>query len=156
MKALVIVASHRASIGIYEDRSGPVLVEGLRALGLEVGDAQVVDDGEPLGAALRSGISAGYQFILTSGGTGLTPTDLTPEVTLPLLTRPIPGIAEALRLYGINHGVTNAALSRGLAGLAGSTLIINIAGSPGAARDALEVLATFLPHALAQIGGGDH
>ena len=156
MNGLVIVASHRASTGVYEDRSGPLLVEGLRALGLKVDAAQVVDDGEPLGAALRSGILAGYRLIITSGGTGLTPTDLTPEVTLPLLTRTIPGIAEALRLYGINHGVANAALSRGVAGLAGSTLVINIAGSPGAARDSLVVLATFLPHALAQIGGSDH
>ena len=156
MKALVIVASHRASIGAYEDHSGPILVDGLRALGLEIEGAQVVDDGDPLAAALRAAIAADYQLIITSGGTGLTPTDLTPEITLPLLTRPIPGIAEALRLYGTNHGVTNAALSRGVAGLAGSKLIINIAGSPGAARDSLIVLATFLPHALAQIAGGDH
>ena len=156
MKALVIVSSHRASTGVYEDRSGPILVDGLRTLGFEVSDAQVVDDGEPLAAALKAAISADYQLIITSGGTGLTPTDLTPEITLPLLTRPIPGIAEALRLYGINHGVANAALSRGLAGLAGSKLVVNIAGSPGAARDSLIVLAPFLPHALAQIAGGDH
>jgi molybdenum cofactor synthesis domain-containing protein len=156
MKALIIVSSHRASTGVYEDRSGPILVEGLRTLGLEVGSAQVVDDGEPLALALRAGIAANYQLIITSGGTGLTPTDQTPELTLPLLTRPIPGIAEAIRLYGINHDVKNAALSRGVAGLAGSTLVINIAGSPGAARDALVVLATFLPHALAQIPGADH
>jgi molybdenum cofactor synthesis domain-containing protein len=156
MKALVIVSSHRASTGVYEDRSGPILVEGLRTLGLEVARAQVVDDGEPLALALRAGIAANYQLIITSGGTGLTPTDRTPELTLPLLTRPIPGIAEAIRLYGINHDVKNAALSRGVAGLAGSTLVINIAGSPGAARDALVVLATFLPHALAQIPGADH
>jgi molybdenum cofactor synthesis domain-containing protein len=156
MKALVIVSSHRASTGIYEDRSGPIMVDGLRALGLEVEDAQVVDDGEPLGAALRAGIAANYQLIVTAGGTGLTPTDRTPELTTPLLTRPIPGIAEALRLYGINHDIKNASLSRGVAGLVGTTLIINVAGSPGAARDALAVFATFLPHALAQISGGDH
>jgi molybdenum cofactor synthesis domain-containing protein len=156
MKALVIVSSHRASTGVYEDRSGPILVAGLQALGLEVGDAQVVDDGEPLAVALRAGIAANYQLIVTAGGTGLTPTDRTPELTLPLLTRPIPGIAEALRLYGINHDVKNAALSRGVAGLAGSTLVINIAGSPGAARDALAVFETFLLHALAQIPGGGH
>jgi molybdenum cofactor synthesis domain-containing protein len=156
MKALVIVSSHRASTGVYEDRSGPILVAGLQALGLAVGDAQVVDDGEPLAVALRAGIAANYQLIVTAGGTGLTPTDRTPELTQPLLTRPIPGIAEALRLYGLNHGVKNAALSRGVAGLAGSTLVINIAGSPGAARDAIAVFETFLPHALAQIPGGDH
>lgn len=156
MKALVVVASRRASTGVYEDRSGPILADGLRALGLEVGEIQVVDDGEPVARALRSGIDAGFSLIVTSGGTGLTPTDLTPEMTTPFLTRPIPGIAEAIRLYGTNQGVTNAALSRGVAGLAGSTLIINIAGSPGAARDALAVFGTFLPHALAQVSGGDH
>ena len=156
MKAKVIVASHRASNGIYADRSGPILVEGLRALDLEIESAQVVDDGDPLSAALRLAIDSDYQLIITCGGTGLSPTDLTPEITVPLLTRPIPGISEALRLYGINHGIANAALSRGVAGLAGTTLIINIAGSPGAARDALVVLAPLLPHALAQIAGGDH
>jgi molybdenum cofactor synthesis domain-containing protein len=156
IKALVIVSSHRASTGIYEDRSGPILVEGLRKLDFEVGSAQVVDDGEPLALALADAIAAGYQLIITSGGTGLSPTDVTPEITIPLLTRQIPGIAEAIRLYGINHDVKNAALSRGVAGLVGKTLVINIAGSPGAARDALVVLATFLPHALAQISGSDH
>lgn len=156
IKALVIVSSHRASTGVYEDRSGPILVEGLRKFDFEVGSAQVVDDGEPLALALADAIAAGYQLIITSGGTGLSPTDVTPEITIPLLTRQIPGIAEAIRLYGINHDVKNAALSRGVAGLVGKTLVINIAGSPGAARDGLVVLATFLPHALAQISGGDH
>jgi molybdenum cofactor synthesis domain-containing protein len=156
IRALVIVSSHRASTGVYEDRSGPILVEGLRKLDFEVGSAQVVDDGGPLALALADAIAADYQLIITSGGTGLSPTDLTPEITFPLLTRQIPGIAEAIRLYGINHDVKNAALSRGVAGLVGKTLVINIAGSPGAARDALVVLATFLPHALAQISGGDH
>jgi molybdenum cofactor synthesis domain-containing protein len=156
MKAKVIVASHRASNGIYPDRSGPILVEGLRALDFEIEGAQVVDDGGPLAAALRLATESDYQLVITSGGTGLSPTDLTPEMTVPLLTRPVPGISEALRLYGTNHGVANAALSRGVAGLAGATLIINIAGSPGAARDALVVLAPLLPHALAQIAGGDH
>ena len=156
MKAKVIVASHRASNGVYADRSGPILVEGLRALDFEIEAAEVVDDGDPLSAALRLATGSDYQLIITSGGTGLSPTDLTPEMTAPLLTRPIPGISEALRLYGINHDIANAPLSRGVAGLAGSTLIINIAGSPGAARDALVVLAPLLPHALAQIAGGDH
>ncbi len=156
MKAKVIVASHRASNGIYADRSGPLLVEGLRALDFEIEAAEVVDDGGPLSTALRLATESDYQLIITCGGTGLSPTDLTPEMTAPLLTRLIPGISEALRLYGINHDIANAALSRGVAGLAGSTLIINIAGSPGAARDALVVLAPLLPHALAQIAGGDH
>lgn len=156
MKAKVIVASYRASNGIYADRSGPILVDGLRALDFEIEGAEVVDDGGPFSAALRLAAASDYQLIITSGGTGLSPTDLTPEMTMPLLTRPIPGISEALRLYGINHGVTTAALSRGVAGLAGCTLIINIAGSPGAARDALVILAPLLPHALAQIAGGDH
>ncbi len=156
MKAHVIVASRRASTGVYADRSGPILVEGLRALGFEVADAQVVDDGAPLESALRLALAAGYQLILTSGGTGLSPTDQTPELTQALLKKEVPGIAEALRLYAANHGVANAALSRGVAGLSGSTLVINVAGSPGAAHDALAVLTPILPHALGQIAGGDH
>lgn len=156
MKAHVIVASHRASSGVYADRSGPILVEGLRALNFEVADAQVVDDGAPLDNALRMALAADYQLILTSGGTGLSPTDQTPEITQAVLTKEIPGIAEALRSYAANHGVANAALSRGVAGLSGSTLVINVAGSPGAAHDSLAVLSPILPHALGQIAGGDH
>jgi molybdenum cofactor synthesis domain-containing protein len=94
--------------------------------------------------------------VLTTGGTGLTPTDLTPEVTRPLLDREIPGIAEAIRGYGVGQGVPTAALSRGLAGVRGSCLVVNLPGSRGGVKDAMAVLKPLLVHAVEQIVGSDH
>jgi molybdenum cofactor synthesis domain-containing protein len=156
IKALVITASNRAAAGIYEDRGGPVLVEGLRAMGFAVDGPVVVPDGDPVEAALRSAVADGYDVVLTTGGTGLSPTDLTPEATGRVLDRPVAGLAEAIRAYGVAHGVPTAALSRGLAGLGGRTLIVNLPGSPGGCRDGLAVLTEVLPHAVQQIRGGDH
>ncbi len=156
-RALVITASNRAAAGLYPDRSGPVLVQGLRELGLHVDGCRVVPDGEPVGVALREAVAARYDLVLTTGGTGLAPTDRTPEVTAPLLERPVPGVAEALRADGMAKGIATAMLSRGLAGVSGRTMIVNLPGSPGACRDGLAVLAPVLPHLLAQLaGGGDH
>lgn len=155
-RALVLVASTRAAGGVYEDRSGPVLVEGLRALGFAVDGPVVVADGDPVGDALREAVDDGYDVVLTSGGTGLTPTDRTPEVTRPVLDREVPGIAEALRAAGTAKGVPTAMLSRGLAGVAASTLVVNLPGSSGGCRDALEVLGPVLAHAVAQVRGSDH
>ncbi|GAB4063196.1 MogA/MoaB family molybdenum cofactor biosynthesis protein [Angustibacter speluncae] len=152
----MLVASTRAAGGVYEDRSGPVLVEGLRALGFAVDGPVVVVDGDPVGDALREAVDDGYDVVLTSGGTGLTPTDRTPEVTRPVLDREVPGIAEALRAAGTAKGVPTAMLSRGLAGIAASTLVVNLPGSSGGCRDALEVLGPVLAHAVAQVRGSDH
>ena len=137
--AHVITVSTRAAAGVWEDRSGPILVSGLEALGFVVTGPQVVSDGDPVEAALRTAL--GVDLILTTGGTGLTPTDRTPEATSKVIDREVPGIAEAIRAFGVATG---------------STLVINVPGSPGGAKDALTVLGPVLMHAVEQIGGSDH
>ena len=152
----MVVASNRAAAGVYADRGGPVLVAGLRELGFDVDGPQVVPDGEPVAEALASAVAAAYDVVLTTGGTGLTPGDLTPEMTRRVVDREVPGLAEAIRAHGVANGVPTAALSRGLAGLAGRTLVVNLPGSTGGCRDGLTVLAPVLVHAVEQVGGGDH
>jgi molybdenum cofactor synthesis domain-containing protein len=156
MRALAVTVSNRAAAGVYEDRSGPVLAELLRGAGCEVDGPRVVPDGEPVRAVLAEAVDAGYDVVVTTGGTGLTPGDLTPEMTRGVLDREIPGIAEALRATGAAAGVPAAILSRGLAGVAGRTLIVNLPGSTGGVRDGMAVLAPVLSHAVSQINGGDH
>ncbi|WP_229067341.1 molybdenum cofactor biosynthesis protein B [Actinoplanes sp. DH11] len=155
MKARVIVASNRAAAGVYADTSGPRLVAGLRDLGCEVTGPVVVPDGEPVAEALRAAVADGVDVVVTSGGTGVTPTDRTPEATRGLLDFEIPGIAEAIRAHS-RDAVPAAALSRGLAGVAGRTLIVNLPGSTGGAKDGLAVLGPILRHTVDQIRGGDH
>lgn len=152
----VVVASNRAAAGVYEDATGPLLVAFLRELGVAVGEPAVVPDGDPVGAAIAALVADGARVVLTTGGTGLTPTDRTPEATRPLLDRQIPGIAEAIRAAGVAKGVPSAMLSRGLAGLAGTCLVINLPGSRGGVRDAIDVLRPVLEHALDQVLGSDH
>jgi molybdenum cofactor synthesis domain-containing protein len=154
--ALVVTVSTRASAGVYEDRSGPVLVEGLRACGFDVGEPVVVPDGDEVGDALRAAVAAGHAVVLTTGGTGLHPHDHTPEQTRAVLEREVPQLSAAVAAYGVAHGVPTAALSRGLAGTAGRTLIVNLPGSSGGVRDGMAVLAPVLQHAVSQLRGGDH
>ena len=155
-RALVVTASNRAAAGVYADRGGPVLVSGLVGMGFAVDGPLVVPDGDPVERALRDAVAAGYDVVLTTGGTGLTPTDRTPEATRAVLEADVPGIAEAIRSHGLAHGVPTAMLSRGLAGRAGRTLIVNLPGSPGGCKDGLAVLTPVLPHAVQQVRGGDH
>ncbi|THV30085.1 MogA/MoaB family molybdenum cofactor biosynthesis protein [Glycomyces paridis] len=156
ISALVVVASNRAADGVYEDTSGPILVQGFAAAGFGVAGPLVVHDGDEVEQALRDAVDDGFDLVVTSGGTGLTSLDLTPEMTRRVIEREVPGIAEAIRAVGL-AATPFAAISRAVAGVAGSTLIVNVAGSRGAAKDALGVLtAEFVSHAVSQLHDGDH
>ena len=156
LRAAVVVASNRAAAGVYDDTTGPLLVEFLAGLGFDAGVPVVVADGEPVGEAISAAVAAGARVVLTTGGTGLTPTDRTPEVTRPLLDREVPGLAEAIRSAGVAKGVPTAVLSRGLAGIAGQCLVVNLPGSRGGVKDACGVLEPVLVHAVEQVVGSDH
>ena len=153
----MVAVSTRAAAGVYPDRTGPLIVEALAGLGFDVDGPQVVPDGPEIESVLSTAVHDDYDVVITTGGTGLSPNDVTPEHTRAIVRREVPGIAEAIRLAGLTAGVATAALSRGIAGTAGSTLIVNLPGSPGGVKDGMAVLAPLLVHAVEQIhGGGDH
>ncbi len=155
IRALAITISNRASAGVYEDTSGPVLADLLAEAGCAV-DTQVIPDGDAVEQALLDGVASGYRVIVTTGGTGLTPSDRTPEMTRKVIDREVPGIAESIRAAGVAAGIPSAMLSRGLAGLAGEVLIVNLPGSSGGVKDGMQVLTPVLAHAVDQARGGDH
>jgi molybdenum cofactor synthesis domain-containing protein len=154
-RAVVVVASNRAAAGIYPDRTGPVIVDWLCQRGYQTPDPVVVPDGSPVRDAVAVAVAEEVDVVLTTGGTGISPTDRTPEATEPLLDRRLPGLADAIRSAGL-PGVPTAVLSRGLAGVAGRTLVVNLPGSTGGVRDGLGVLDRVLEHALEQLHGTDH
>jgi len=151
-RALVVTASNRAAAGVYEDKGGPLIADGLKRFGFDVDGPQVVPDGDPVEAALRAGTDAGYDVVVTTGGTGLSPTDRTPEATRRVIDFEVPGIAEAIRTFGLQK-VPTAALSRGLAGVAGRTLIVNLPGSPKGARQGIEAIGHLLDAILSSLRG---
>lgn len=153
--ARVIVASNRASAGVFEDKTGPLIMQWLEQRSFDVAEPIVVPDGEPVGQALRSSITEGARLVITTGGTGISPTDRTPEVTAQVLDYEIPGLADAIRAAGL-PAVPTSVLSRGLAGVAANTLVVNLPGSRGGVTDGLSVLDGVLEHALSQLAGGDH
>ncbi len=152
----MIAVSNRAAAGIYSDRSGPIIASALGEAGFSVGEPVVVPDGPPVEEALHDAVAAGCAVIVTSGGTGINPSDQTPEMSRRVIDNELPQLAAAIARYGSDRGVPTAVLSRGIAGTAGTSLIVNLAGSSGAARDGMAVLTPLLDHAIDQLLGGDH
>jgi len=155
-RATVVTASNRAAAGVYADEGGPLIAERLAGWGFHVDGPWVVPDGPPVGDALRAAVAAGADLVVTTGGTGISPTDATPEQTRTVLDYEVPGLAEAIRSRGASAGVPTAVLSRGLAGVAGRTLVVNLPGSTGGVRDGLAVLEAVVLHAVDQLRGNDH
>lgn len=153
MKAVVLTVSDRVSAGERADASGPLAAELLEPAGFTVTTDLVADDAAAIAKAIRAAVDSGVDLVITTGGTGLGPRDVTPEATAEVVDRPAPGIAELIRAAG---SVPTAALSRGIAGVAGRALVVNLAGSTGAVRDGIGALVPLLPHAVDQLGGGDH
>ncbi len=152
-----IAVSDRASAGTYPDRGGPLLAGLLADLGFAVGDVVLVpDDSDAIVGALRTAVADGVDLVVTTGGTGFSPRDNTPEATRQVLERDAAGLVETLRAADRDR-VPTSVLSRGVAGTAGRSIVVNLPGSTGGVRDGVRVLAPVIGHAVAQVrGGGDH
>lgn len=157
-RAVVITVSDRSARGERPDASGPRAVALLAEDGIPASSNIVPDGAESVTHAIEAAIASGARLVITSGGTGVSPRDLTPEGTRAVLVRELPGIAEALRSDGARHNPM-AVLSRGLAGIAGDpphTIVVNLPGSVSAVEQGLSVLLPLVPHILDQLGGVDH
>lgn len=158
IRAAVIIVSDRSAAGTRADVSGPIAVAALRAAGFDCAEAIVVRDGaDSVAAALQSSLADGAHLVVTSGGTGVGPRDLTPEGTRGVITREVPGIAEELRRIGAAEKPAGM-LSRGIAGVVDplGALVVNLPGSPAAVASGMPVILSVATHVLQQLGGGDH
>lgn len=156
MKVGVITCSNRSASGDRPDDSGALAAQLLAEAGHDVvGTAIVPDDIARIRAAVRAALELGAQLVVTTGGTGLTPTDVTPEAVGPMLEREIPGIAETMRAAS-RVRVPTSILSRGVAGTIGRAVVVTMPGSPGGVRDGMDVVLPIIDHLLDQISGGDH
>src|SRR5690606_36258649 len=156
LAAAVITVSDRSARGERADASGAIAVAAVRAAGFDCDDAVIIPDGaDPVETALRETLQRGIRLIITTGGTGISPRDRTPEGTAPVLTRPLPGIAEARRRRATAER-PGGMLSRGLAGITGNALIVNLPGSTAAVESGMRLVLEVARHALGQIEGEDH
>lgn len=157
-RAAVLTVSDRSASGQREDESGPVAVAALREAGFACDDAVIIPDGaDSVERALAAFIEAGVQLVVTTGGTGVGPRDATPEGTLRVVTRSVPGVAEELRRRGAAEKPAGM-LSRGIAGVVDphGAFVVNLPGSPGAVASAMPVVLSIARHVIDQLSGGDH
>lgn len=154
--AVVVTVSDRSAAGARADAAGPRAVDALRAAGWRCDDARIVPDGEgPVSTAIRQALADGARLIVTTGGTGVGPRDRTPEGTRAVLDREVPGIAEELRRRGVQEKPAGM-LSRGVAGVAGRALVVNLPGAPRAVDSGMPVILSVAAHVVSQLDGGDH